>query len=258
MQVHVINLKEAIERRKSITSQLEKLGIRYEIFDAIRGSSLSEKELHEKVDMQEVARYPNWLTPNMLGCSLSHLGVYRRIAESGTDWHLILEDDVELDPNIVHFMETFEQTGNKFQDHVVLLYGVKLSGNIILDKESLFEEAGRTIHKVQPNQHVGSTGAYLIHKATARKMLENNPLVKVAPDTWHFFRDQGSLQQLNCVYPFLSRPALFESTIGYVDKKSLKYKLKHFVEQVKVPVLYQLLKRSRKITFTKMSKVEFV
>lgn len=257
MQVHVINLKEAIERRKSIVSQLEKLGLRYEIFDAVRGSSLSEKELNAKVDMQEVAKYPNWLTPNMLGCSLSHLGVYRRIAESDTDWHLVLEDDVELDPNIVHFIETFEQTGNKFQGHIVLLYGVKLSGNIILDKESLFEEGGRTIHKVKPNQHVGSTGAYFIHKATARKMFENNPLVKVAPDTWHFFRDQGSIQQLNCVYPFLSRPALFESTIGYVDKKSIKYKVKHFVEKVKVPVLYQLLKRSRKNTFTKMSMVDF-
>ncbi len=257
MQVHVINLKEAIERRKSITSQLEKLGLRYEIFDAVRGSSLSEKELNDKVDMQEVAKYPNWLTPNMLGCSLSHLGVYRRIAESGRDWHLILEDDVELDPAIVPFMEAFEKTGNTFQDHVVLLYGVKLSGKIILDKESLFEKSGRTIHKVKPKQHVGSTGAYFIHKATARKMFENNPLVKVAPDTWHFFRDQGSIQQLNCVYPFLSRPALFESTIGYVDKKSIKYKVKHFVEKVKVPVLYQLLKRSRRNTFTKMSMVDF-
>ena len=247
-----------MDRRKSITSQLEKLGLMYEIFDAVRGSSLSEKDLAEKVDMQEVTKYPNWLTPNMLGCSLSHLGVYRRIAASGTDWHLVLEDDVELDPAIVRFMETFEQTGNKFQDHVVLFYGVKLSGNIILDKESLFDEAGRTIHKVKPDQHVGSTGAYLIHKATAKKMLANNPLVKVAPDTWHFFRDQGSIQQLNLVYPFLSRPALFESTIGYVNKKSIKYKIKHFVERVKVPVLYQLLKRSRKNTFVNMSRVEFV
>lgn len=257
MQVHVINLKEAIERRKSITSQLEKLGLQYEIFDAVRGSSLSEKELVEKVDMQEVAKYPNWLTQNMLGCSLSHLGVYKRIAESGSDWHLVLEDDVELDPAILPFMEAFKKTGNTFQDHVVLLYGVKLSGKIILDKESLFEKAGRTIHKVQPHQKVGSTGAYFIHKATARKMFENNPLVKVAPDTWHFFRDQGSIQQLNCVYPFLSRPALFESTIGYVDKKSIKYKVKHFVERVKLPVFYQLLKRSRRNIFTNMSQVEF-
>ena len=258
MQVHVINLKEAIERRKSITFQLEKLGIRYEIFVAVRGSSLSGKEMAEKVDMGEVAQYPNWLTPNMLGCSLSHLGVYRRIAESDTDWHLVLEDDVELDPAIVHFMEAFEKTGNKFQDHVVLLYGVKLSGNIILEKESLFNEDAHSIHKVQPDQRVGSTGAYFIHKETAKRMLENNPLVKVAPDTWHFFRDQGSIHQLNIVYPFLSRPALFESTIGYVNKNSLKYKLKHFVESFKVPVLYQLLKRSRRNTFTRMSQVEFV
>jgi len=258
MQVHVINLKEAIERRNSITSQLEKLGLKYELFDAIRGSSLSEKELHEKVDMQEVAKYPNWLTPNMLGCSLSHLGVYRRIAESGTDWHLVLEDDVELDPEMAHFMKAFELTGNKFRDQVVLLYGVKLSGNIILDKDPLFNEATHSIHKVQPDQRVGSTGAYFIHKETAKRMLENNPLVKVAPDTWHFFRDQGSIHQLNIVYPFLSRPALFESTIGYVNKNSLKYKLKHFVESFKVPVLYQLLKRSRRNIFTKMSQVEFV
>ena len=37
MKIHVINLKEAVERRKSITSQLEMLGLNYEIFDAVRG-----------------------------------------------------------------------------------------------------------------------------------------------------------------------------------------------------------------------------
>lgn len=258
MQVHVINLKEAIERRKSITSQLEKLRLKYDLFEAIRGSSLSEKELHEKVDMQEVAKYPNWLTPNMLGCSLSHLGVYRRIAESGTNWHLVLEDDVQLDPAIVRFMDAFEQTGNKFQDHIILLYGIVLSGNLKLCKEPLFEDKGVTIYKPQSDQHVGSTGAYFIHKTTASRMLQNNPLVKVAPDTWHFFRDQGSIKQLNCVYPFLSRPAFFESTIGYVNKNSFKYNLKHFVDKYKLPILYNILKGNRKKIFERMSKVDFV
>jgi len=257
MQIHVINLKEAVERRKSITSQLKKLRLRYEIFEAVRGSSLSEKELAEKVDMQEVAKYPNWLTPNMLGCSLSHLGVYKRIAESGTDWHLVLEDDVELDSNIVRFIDLFEKTGDRFQSHIILLYGIVMSGNLKLYKEPLFEESGRKVHKVLSDQHVGSTGAYLIHKQTAIKMLKNNPLVKVAPDTWHFFRDQGSFEQLNWVYPFLSKPAFFESTIGYVKKDSLKYKLKHFVEKYKLPILFSLLKRSRKKLFERMSRVDF-
>lgn len=257
MQVHVINLKEAADRRKSITSQLEKLGLSYEIFDAIRGSSLTGAELAAKVDMNEVAKYPNWLTPNMLGCSLSHLGVYQKIVESEIDWHLILEDDVELDPAIVSFMEAFEKTGTTFQEHVILFYGVKLSDKIILDKASLFKANGHAIHKVQPNQKVGSTGAYLIHKATAQKILDNNPLVKVAPDTWHFFRDQGSIKQLNLVYPFLAKPALFESTIGYVDKNSIKYKLKHFVEQYRIPILLYFLKQSRKRVWNLTSRVIF-
>jgi len=82
MEIHVINLKEAVDRRKSIESQLQKLQLNYKIFDAVRGLALSEKELNELVDMDEVRKYPNWLTPNMLGCSLSHMGVYKKICNS--------------------------------------------------------------------------------------------------------------------------------------------------------------------------------
>jgi len=257
MQVHVINLKEAVDRRRSITSQLEKLGVRYELFDAVRGSSLSKEELAEKVDMREVAKYPNWLTLNMLGCSLSHLGVYKKIANSSVEWHLILEDDVELQPAVVQFINTFEQNGSAFLDQITLLYAVSVDGNIKCESKELFDYKGSRIYKVRLCPEIGSTGSYIIHRNTAIKMLEKNPLVRVAPDSWHYFFEQGCFKQLNCVYPFLSKPALFESTIGYVNKDSLKYKIKHFVEKYRIPPFYQILKVNRRRIFTQMSKVEF-
>ena len=55
--------------------QMKSLGLRYEFFEAIKGCSLTDDELSEKVDMTEVTKYPTWLTRNMLGAALSHMGV---------------------------------------------------------------------------------------------------------------------------------------------------------------------------------------
>ena len=81
MEIHVVSLKKAVDRRKSIEGQLQKLNLSYTIFDAVLGSALNQDELDELVDMEEVKKYPKWLTPNALGCSLSHMGVYKRMTD---------------------------------------------------------------------------------------------------------------------------------------------------------------------------------
>ena len=232
------------------------LGLNYEIFDAVRGSSLSEKELAEKVDMQEVAKYPNWLTPNMLGCSLSHMGVYKKMSNSSEEWHLVLEDDVVIDNDLKNILTHIEENGDSFKEHLVMLYGVSYKSIIELSSIPITEVSGKGIYKLE-SPTIGSTGAYVIHRDTAKRLLEKNEKIKVAPDTWHFFQEQKALDKIYCVYPFAARPGFFESTIGYINKNSFVFKVKNYIERNKVPILYSLLKLNRKKIWEGSSRVVF-
>jgi glycosyl transferase family 25 len=256
MQVHVINLKEAVERRNSITSQLQKLGLQFEIFDAIRGSLLSEQELAEKVDMNEVLKYPKWLTRNMLGASLSHMGVYKRIVSSGVDWHLVLEDDVVLNEEVQKLMQHIEKHTETYREHLVLFYGISIKSSVELESSEITHSGDYHIHKVL-SKEIGGAGAYMIHCQTAEKLLKKNMIIKVAPDTWHFFLDQGAFKQIDCVCPFAARPGLFESTIGYVDPRSIIFRIKKIIEIHKIPFLYHLLKRNRRKVWESTSNITF-
>lgn len=236
--------------------QMKELGLRYEFFDAIKGSSLSDDELSVKVDMLEVAKYPTWLTRNMLGAALSHMGVYKKIVDSSADWHLILEDDVVLEINISQAINLITDNSEMFRTHLVLFYGISLEGPVTLLKNPLLSDKNYNVHQVL-SKDIGGAGAYMIHRDTARSLLEHNKIIKVAPDTWNFFREQGAISQIDCINPFVARPGFFESTIGYVNPNSIKYKVKKFVEQNKVPILYYFLKQSRKRIWKKTSSIIF-
>jgi hypothetical protein len=128
-------------------------------------------------------------------------------------------------------------------------------GEIELSKNGFSSGEGFNIYKIFCKEEMGGAGAYIIHKDTARLFLLKNDKIKVAADSWYFFYQQGICTQVDCVYPFAAKPGLFESTIGYVDKDSLSYKIKHFIEKNKVPLFYSLLRRNRRIIWERTSKV---
>lgn len=257
MHLYVINLKEAIDRRKSIEKQLKELGLDFTVFEAIKGSSLSIDELEKLVDMQEVQKYPDWLTPNMLGAALSHLGVYKSFLNTNLDWALILEDDVLLNKDIKLLIDHIIENENIYINHLILFYGVIHEGSLELSRNEISRTGSYSFHEVLSTS-VGGAGAYIIHRSVAKKLVDSINKIKVAPDTWDYFKTLGAFTQINCIYPFAAKPGLFESTIGYVNKKSFSFKIKHFVEKYKVPLLYQLLRRNRKTVWEKTSKIEFV
>jgi glycosyl transferase family 25 len=258
MRVYVINLKDSIDRRESIERQLQQLKIEHKIIDAVNGRLLSDEEIRKKADMDEVEKYPEWLTNNVIATSLSHLSVYREICNSDDDWHLILEDDVILDANVKSVIHHIVGNGEIYKSRIVLLYALMYKGKIELSSNDFSKGEGFNIYKVLSKEEMGGAGAYIIHRDTASHFLEKNDKIKVAADSWHFFLQQGVCSQVDCVYPFAAKPGLFESTIGYVNKASLLYKIKHFIEKNKVPVFYALLRKKRKAIWERTSKVVIV
>jgi glycosyl transferase, family 25 len=257
MKIHVINLKESVERRRSITTQLNRLNLAFELFDAIKGVDIPDYELEQKVDMAEVKKYPYWLTKGILGASLSHMGVYKRIACSEESLHLVLEDDVVLSKDIVHVLSEIEKNGSYFEDHLLLLYGINIHDRIMLSKANSKTISGYKFYKVE-NSGISGGGAYIVHKKTAMNFLEKNPKIKVGPDSWSNFLAEGVYKQIDCIYPFVARPGYFESGIGYLNKSSKRYRMKLFLKKYRLPFFDLLLKYNRKRIWKKTSKVVFV
>lgn len=96
-KIYVISLKRSSDRHPRVERNLK--GLDYEIFWGVDGSKLNLKELEEKeIYVPETAMRHNFsgkvLQPGEIGCSLSHLHIYKKILKNGYQRTLILEDDI--------------------------------------------------------------------------------------------------------------------------------------------------------------------
>jgi len=147
--VFVVSLKSAIDRRATLKSHLDSLGIQFEWFDAIRGDELSPPY------RQEVNPAGN-MSSGQLGCYLSHVHIYERIIAQALPVALILEDDTVLHPSVT----TLLQTGCQQLDFDYCFLGSDDRG----DAGFVFYDAATPIPLSEP--HVAyplSTGPFCTH-----------------------------------------------------------------------------------------------
>lgn len=89
-KVYVINMEKDVHRMAEISTMLNQEGIHFERFEAINGSKLPK---HQKDS--SVTPICNVLCTNsIIGCGLSHLTLWRKVAEEDLRNALILEDDM--------------------------------------------------------------------------------------------------------------------------------------------------------------------
>jgi len=107
VQIFVINLPSAIERRKLQKDQLTKLGLKYKILNAISTSDINE-ETYKK-------HYFDWQRPLInteVACYFSHRSAWERVIKS-REPALILEDDAILSktlPELLISLNAIENT----------------------------------------------------------------------------------------------------------------------------------------------------
>jgi glycosyl transferase family 25 len=89
--IFVINLERARDRRRRIEADLARLGLSATFLPAVDGTSISQS-IYSKTYMRE-------LLPGEIGCYLSHLNAARAVAESGSPFGCVLEDDAVLAPS---------------------------------------------------------------------------------------------------------------------------------------------------------------
>ena len=111
--VWLINLDSNPERFKSATEQLSKIGLLAERFSAIYGKNLQPDDITACYDAklnQQKFRRP--LSAGEIGCYLSHRALWQRMIDEHIPVALILEDDIDIEPEFVTVLKKINRLEN--------------------------------------------------------------------------------------------------------------------------------------------------
>jgi len=96
MNIIVISLERAKERREKIQSQLSALNIDAIIMDAVDSQNLSEVEKNKKITLDGGYRQWEQFKPGEIACTMSHIKALQIAEKENWPYVIVLEDDVVL------------------------------------------------------------------------------------------------------------------------------------------------------------------
>lgn len=98
----ILHLTRATARRENAKRLRDDCGLPAEIWPAVDGAAMDDRDLKARVDAGLFApRYPFPLRTGEIGCFLSHRQIWAEILRRDLDHALILEDDVELARDVI-------------------------------------------------------------------------------------------------------------------------------------------------------------
>lgn len=166
--IHVISLVSAQDRRSFMDTQLGRLGLPYEFFDAIHGAQNPDHPLFSKYDDRKRASLRGAgasLRLSQLGCFASHYLLWEKCVLAGAAI-IVLEDDAILLPEFMAFYESAAGFADRY-GLVWLQPNRKISGQAGL----VLETIGPFTVKKFAKGFAGTTG-YLITPETAQALLD--------------------------------------------------------------------------------------
>jgi glycosyl transferase family 25 len=163
IQILVISLKRSLDRRKQVEKEMQKISLPWTFLDAVDGSALVVPPVEYKSNkVKKLQGYA--LTPNEIGCYLSHKEAWKRCLEKNIPT-LILEDDFVLFSN-------FEKILNALLNEVTEWSFVRLQGLYEVDFKKVLEQSEFTLVKNQGDA-VGAT-AYLLKPSVAARLIKHS------------------------------------------------------------------------------------
>ncbi len=175
--IWVINLRRSVDRRASIRAELDRLGLEYELVDAVDGRELGPEELAASYSASAaLALIGRELTPGEIGCSLSHLWLYQRQVEEGHEDVVILEDDIVVSPAFPDILRRRDALPTDWE--LVLFHRVNTPAVSYWGRRR-FDQRHRCVKFASL---VDGTVSYLLRLSGARKLLAHGYPVRVPSD----------------------------------------------------------------------------
>lgn len=179
-EVFVISLKQDEERRNALKKAFKNFD-NFKIISAVDGRKMGASEYYS-VAIKSYLKFGKFLSPSEVGCSLSHILAYEEFLKSGSDFALILEDDVLGDD---FGIERAFLLGQKMDDGVLIcgcqdgLNGrFSAFGKLIDEKNELF-----LVSKFSKSV-ITRACAYVVSKSSAKALLEAHSDGICIADLW--------------------------------------------------------------------------
>lgn len=188
---YVINLDFEVDRKAFMAQQLQAAGIPipFEIVSAVKGKALEPAVLSKVYDESQTLKTQGKpLSLGEVGCALSHLSIYRTMAETDTPVSLVLEDDALLHPDLTKVLQPLgKRIAAETQPVVCLLT------HLIRYKRSpaLPVAPGYSLH---PMVDACCAHGYLINNAAAKEMLQLFSPITYPIDAWKRIAETGRIR----------------------------------------------------------------
>ncbi|WP_392563896.1 glycosyltransferase family 25 protein [Orbus wheelerorum] len=194
MKTFAINLKREPKKLSNITKECLKNELDVEIIDAVDGKLLSEEYLKE-----HVYNYPDCkLTRGEIGCSLSHIKIYKRMLADNIPIALILEDDAHFVSLPNSILSKIVGLTPKDSKNVYLLSGCL--GSYFPNKKLQF--GPYTFYK---SYESFLAHGYVITLNAAKNLLKFQEQLKFEADKWYAF------ELFDCVETYCLIPLLIDT-----------------------------------------------
>lgn len=199
IQVFVVSLPGS-PRREIISEHLNKLGIQFSFIDAVDGRKLDSNKVSSINGSDWVAnRYGRQIALGEIGCTYSHLSIYKKMLNEGLEWAIILEDDVYLDFNIQTILNA--NTNQLSSENLYLLGSQEDTGCEDMIVFSMCNQVAISNHfifrkTVCSARYIYRTASYLMHKDLAERILSYSINKFCLADDWISFQKDSLIRDI--------------------------------------------------------------
>ena len=173
MNIIVISLERAKERKEYIKSQLVSLNIDAIIMDAVDGQKLSEQEKNKKIYLPHGYRFGETFKPGEIACTMSHIKALEIARDKQWPYLIVLEDDVILAEDFEKRINFLFRILPKDWEHVYLS-GIPQIG---IESFPILQFAN-----VVPTCFTECTHSMLIRDTVYKKVIDNLSLFETTTD----------------------------------------------------------------------------
>lgn len=176
-----------VQKKKKMEHQIQnQKGLDIYFIEAIEGKKLNDKQISIMADFAKLKqRHGAFATLPALGCSLSHLSVYKKVIESQLKSALILEDDAILSNNLANQLTYWNEFLQRSDTPIVIL----LTPDFRYRKVDLIETQSN--HKLYQLGGGFMTSGYLINCQGCALLYDNLRPVSYFADEWGEFCKMG-------------------------------------------------------------------
>jgi len=203
MPIYIIKMPNS-HRNPGLAKSLNALNLTFQIQEAVVGKNLTSEQIVKNVNLRGCdARLGYRISKSLIGCGLSHRESYKKFLGTGSEWALILEEDVVIeDLNFTEIYQALETC--KSVPTIIQLF---TRSTRLMDKKSIIQigSGTRIVFNFKPRVVGSGTPAYVINRLAAQKAFSDKKL-DGAPD-WPRWA-QGVSQK--GIYPWM----VYETEIG--------------------------------------------